>query len=315
MKTRSALILAVLLGASTRAEPVPELAGHDFFYAGEAKTQDLYIVKKGEIVWSHHNPGSRGEISDAVLLSNGSVLYAHQHGITLMDADKKVLWRYETPEGRETHTARPIGKERVVFVENGAKPRCVVVNVVTGATEREFPLEVGNPKGVHGQFRHAELTPAGTLLVAHMDHGKVSEYDDHGKELWTVPFPGPWSATRLADGHTLITSTKLIREIDPDGKTVWECTPADLPGKDIRGFQVSVRLPNGNTLINNWVNSWSESLDPDKVPEQAYEITPDKKIVWTLKAWKAPNNLGPSTTIQILDKPSVPEDQHFGEFR
>ncbi|WP_193213701.1 PQQ-binding-like beta-propeller repeat protein [Luteolibacter marinus] len=315
MKLLSTILIGLFALPRLSAEALPELAGHDFFYAGEAKTQDLYIVRKGEIVWSHHNPGSRGEISDAVLLSNGNVLYAHQYGITLMDAGKKVLWRYETPEGCETHTARPIGTERVVFLENGRKPRCVVVNVKTGKTEREFPLEVGNPQGVHGQFRHAELTTAGTLLVAHMDHGKVAEYDEHGKELWSVAFPGPWSASRLPDGNTLITATKLIREVDPAGKTVWECTPADLPGLDIRSFQISTRLPNGSTLINNWVNSWSESLDPDKVPEQAYEITPDKKVVWKLDAWKEPANLGPSTTIQLLDKPDAPEARHFGGFR
>lgn len=315
MKSKLSLLLALLPLACVSAEPLPALSGHDFFYAGEAKTQDLYIVRKGEIVWSHHNPGSQGEISDAVLLSNGNVLYAHQFGITLMDSAKKVLWHYKTPEGCETHTARPIGTKRIVFVQNGPEPKCVVVNVVTGKTEREFPLKVGNPKGVHGQFRHAELTPAGTLLVAHMDDGKVSEYDEHGKELWSVAFPGPWSACRLAGGNTLITATKLVREVNPAGDTVWECTPADLPGHVIKGFQISTRLPNGNTLLNNWVNSWSDSLDPDKVPAQAFEITPDKKIVWVLNSWKEPANLGPSTTIQLLDKESAPEKMHFGEFR
>ncbi len=312
---KSLLLLAALSSTVASAEPSVSLARHDFFYAGEAKTQDLYIVRKGEIVWSHHNPGSRGEISDAVLLSNGNVLYAHQYGITLMDAEKKVLWHYDTPEGCETHTARPIGTERVVYIQNGHEPKCVVVNVVTGKNEREFPLKVGNPNGVHGQFRHAELTPAGSLLVAHMDHGKVAEYDDEGKEIWTTPFPGPWSATRLPDGNTLITAMKLIREVDVSGKTVWECRPEDLSGCDIRGFQISTRLPNGNTLVNNWVNSWSQSLDPDKVPEQAYEITPDKEIVWQLDAWDAPVELGPATTIQLLDLPGEAEDRHFGAFR
>lgn len=312
MKTPRLFVFSAFVPLFAAAAPIPALEGHDFFYAGEAKTQDLYIVKKGEIVWSHHNPGSRGEISDAVLLSNGNVLYAHQYGITLMDSSKKVLWHRDTPEGCETHTARPIGTERVVYIENGREPKCVVVNVVTGKNEREFPLEVGDPKGVHGQFRHAELTAAGTLLVAHMDNGKVSEYDENGKELWSTAFPGPWSASRLATGNTLITATRLIREVDPSGKVVWECKPEDLSGHAIKGFQISTRLPNGNTLINNWVNSWSDSLDPEKVPAQAFEITPEKKIVWTLNSWKDPANLGPSTTIQLLDTPTAPEKAHFG---
>lgn len=314
-KTPAAFITFLLAISNSFAADTGPLAGHDFFYAGEAKTQDMYLVKKGEIVWNFHNPGSRGEISDAVLLSNGSVLFAHQFGVTLIDSTKKVLWNYDAPEGCETHTAQPIGKERVVFIQNGPEPKCVVVNIVTGTTEREFPLQVGNAKSTHGQFRHARLTAAGTLLVAHMDGGKVSEYDDHGKELWTAKFPGPWAAERLPNGNTLVTATKLVREINPAGETVWECTPADLPDQVIKGFQIATRLPNGNTLVNNWVNSWDGPIDNATAPAQAFELTPEKKIVWTLRSWDGATNLGPATTIQLLDKPSVPEDVHFGEFR
>ncbi|MDB6078893.1 MAG: hypothetical protein JWO82_2640 [Akkermansiaceae bacterium] len=314
MKTRTLFLSTLAALSQAGAEPSPALAGHDFFYAGENKTQDMYLVRKGEIVWSWHNPGSRGEISDAVLLSNGSVLFAHQYGVTLIDSAKKVLWNFDAPEGCEIHTAQPIGRDRLFYLLNGPEPKCVVVNVTTGKTEREFPLQVGNPKSTHGQFRHARLTAAGTLLVAHMDGGKVSEYDEHGKELWTTPFPGPWSASRLPSGNTLIASSTLIREVSPDGKTIWECNPADLAGQSIKNFQIATHLPNGNTLLNNWVNSWNDTIDPATAPAQALEITPDKKIVWTLKSWTAPNNLGPATTIQLLDTPSVPEDVHFGEF-
>ena len=36
---------------------------------------------------------------------------------------------------------------------------------------------------------------------------------------------------------------------------------------------------------------------------QAVEVTPDKKVVWALCSWAAPGDLGPATTIQILDRP------------
>lgn len=315
MKTCFAILLAVLSVSRLVAAPVPALTGHDFFYAGENKVHDMYLVKKGEIVWSYHNHESKGEISDAVLLSNGSVLFAHQFGITLLGADKKVIWKLDAPEGTEIHTAQPIGKERIVYVMNSPKAKCVVLNIVTGTTEREFPLEVGNPKSIHGHFRHARLTAAGTLLIAHMDAGKVSEYDEHGKVVWTTPFPGPWAASRLPDGNTLITSTKLIREVNAKGETVWECGPADLPDHKIHGFQIATRLTNGNTLLNNWVNPWDGPIDIATAPAQALEITPEKRVVWTLRSWDAPNNLGPATTIQLLDDPSAAEDVHFGEFR
>ena len=66
------------------------LAQHDFFYAGEAKTQDMYIVRKGQVVWAYNDANSRGEISDAVRLSNGNILFAHQFGVTLITPEKKV---------------------------------------------------------------------------------------------------------------------------------------------------------------------------------------------------------------------------------
>ena len=55
-------------------------AQHDFFYAGEQKQQKMFIVRKGQVVWSFTDPQGRGEISDAVLMSNGNILFAHQYG-------------------------------------------------------------------------------------------------------------------------------------------------------------------------------------------------------------------------------------------
>ena len=79
--------------------PGKGLAEHDFFYAGESKDRRMYIVKKGEVVWSYDDPQGKGEISDAVLLSNGNVLLAHQFAVKLVSPDKKVLCNYDAPEG------------------------------------------------------------------------------------------------------------------------------------------------------------------------------------------------------------------------
>jgi hypothetical protein len=288
--------------------PGKGLAQHDFFYAGEAKTQDMYIVRNGKVVWEFHDPAGKGEISDAVLLSNGNVLFAHQFGVTLIDREKKVLWHYDAPPGTEVHTAQPIGQDRVLYVQNGDPAKVVVANIVTGKTEREFVVPVKNPKSVHGQFRHVRLTGAGTLLVAHMDMNKVVEYDFTGKELWSnTPGTATWSAERLKNGNTLIAGARLVREVNPAGATVWEFTPADVPDYLFNSMQIAKRLPNGNTLINTWFNQWNGPADPATAPVQALEVTPDKKIVWVLRAWGSPVDLGPSTTIQLLDQPGREE--------
>ena len=44
-------------------------------------------------------------------------------------------------------------------------------------------------------------------------------------------------------------------------------------------------------------------MDASDPPVQAIEVTPDKKIVWALRAWNEPTNLGPATSIQLLDEP------------
>jgi hypothetical protein len=283
------------------------LAQHDFFYAGEAKEERMYIVRGGQIVWSYTHPG-KGEISDALLEPNGNILFTHQFGITEINLDKKVVWNYDAPEHTEIHTAQPIGSNSVWFIQNGNPAEFVVMNKATGAIEHRFELTTGNPDNVHPQFRQARLTSAGTILIAHMDAHKVVEYTLDGKAVWSYEVPNCWSAAPLASGNILISGggAKFVREINRKGETVWEWTPADTPEYKMSNVQIATRLPNGNTIINNWFNQWSETLDPNNAPVQAIEVTPDKKVVWALRAWSPPADLGPSTTIQILDDVYAP---------
>lgn len=323
--TALALSCALVLNVCLCAQDTPMaptdlpgrgLAQHQFFYAGEQKEHRMFIVKHGRVVWSYVDSSGKGEISDAVMLSNGNILFAHQYGVKLITPDKKVLWNIEAPQGTEIHTAQPIGKEHVLFIQNGDPALLRVVNIATGRTELEFNLPVGDPRSVHGHFRHARLTDAGTLLVAHMDMKKVAEYDSKGREVWSYAVESPWSAERLSNGNTLITTNKrLVLEVNPKGTTVWQLKPEDAPGYQIQGFQIATRLPSGNTLVNNWVNTWTTTVDKNNAPVQALEFAPDKTLVWVLRAWDDPADLGPATTIQVLDKPKAAEDVHFGDIR
>jgi hypothetical protein len=281
--------------------PGKGLAQHDFFYAGEAKVERMLIVRDGKIVWDYTHPAD-GEISDAVLEPNGRILFAHQHGVTEITADKQVVWDYVAPANTEIHTAMPFGSNSVWFVQNGDPAKFVVLNKTTGSIEREFVLPVKNPKSIHGHFRHARMTDAGTLMVAHMDLGKAAEYDLDGKELWSLDVPGIWSATPLKNGNVLVVSNqKFVREVNRAKETIWEWTPADAPDYKFSNLQLAVRLPNGNTIINDWFNQWNGKVNSTNAPVQAIEVTSDKKIVWALHAWTPPADLGPATTIQILD--------------
>ena len=323
MPKTAVLLYAVAIGAGiaaggqTAPTPLPGkgLAQHDFLYAGESHERNIYIVRGGKIAWSYSDPAGKGEISDAVMLSNGNILFAHQFAVEEIAPDKKVVWKYEPPAGREVHTAVPIGTQRVLYIENGDPALLRVVNTVTGATEKEIKLTTKQPPSTHGQFRHARLTSRGTLLVAHMDLNKVVEYDANGKELWSFPGDGVWGVTPLGNGNVLITDRKGVREITRRGDAVWSWTPADAPGYRFSNLQQAWRLANGNTVINNWVNEWSTKAEERAGTIQAIEVTPAKQVVWALASWSEPAKLGPATTVQILDEASAPEDAHFGEFK
>jgi hypothetical protein len=298
--------------------PGKGLAQHDFFYAGEAHTDDMYIVRKGKIVWSYHVPNGKPEISDAVLMSNGNVLFAHMSGITEINHDKQVVWNHDAPPGTQIHTGQPIGHDRVLFIQNGPEPEVFVMNIITGKTELQLPLQAGNPKNVHPQFRHARLTAAGTLLVAHMDMGQVREYDEQGNVVWSWKTPlgkGPWGVERLANGNTLVSNGgSQVYEVNPAGQIVWQFIQADAPKYHFWSTQNVSRLANGNTLVINWFNQWQGVPNSKDLPLQALEVTPDKKVAWALRSWTPPAALGPATTIQILDDPTVvPENVHFGD--
>jgi len=300
--------------------PGKGVAQFDFFYAGEAQHRKMYIVRKGKIVWSYIDTLGRGEISDAVLMKNGNILFAHQYGVTLIDKNKNVLWNYDAPKNHETHTAQPIGTDHVVFIQNGDTAKLFVMNIKNNTIVRQFILPTKGT-GTHGQFRHARLTKDGTILVAHMDLGKIREYDIDGKQLLSIDMPGVWSVEPLNNGNILACGheghrTSFTREVNRKGEVVWEYMMSDMPDYLFPEPQIAQRLANGNTLINNWFNQWDSKLDPANLQVQAIEVTPDKKVIWALRSWTVPLDLGPSTTIQLLnDANAITENVHFGNIK
>ena len=200
------------------------LARHDFFYAGQSKQRRMFIVKDGQVNWSYQDQLKRGEISDAVLMSDGHILLAHQYGIAEVDAQGTTVWNYAAPEGTEIHTIQPIGTTHVVFVQNGKPAKAVVMEIPSTRIVHEFELPIAEKGSVHGQFRNARLTSRGTLLIANMALGCIHEYNSDGKEIERWDGFLPWSVQELPKtGNLLITGRKgHIQEINRQGQTVWE---------------------------------------------------------------------------------------------
>ena len=289
------------------------LGRHDFFYAGQSKQRRMFIVKDGKVDWSYVDRLGKGEISDAILMTDGNMLVAHQYGIAEVDPGGNTLWSYAAPEGTEIHTIQPIGRDHVVFVQNGKPAKVVVMQIPDCNVVREFEIPVNEKSSVHGQFRNARLTDRGTLLVANMSLGCIHEFNSEGMEVDRWEGFLPWSVQEIPKtGNILVTGRKgLIQEINRQGKTVWQ---TDVAGLGITQPQKTVRLKNGNHIVNNWYNEWSkEPMDTVNAPMQAVEIDKDGNIIWELNAWKDPD-LGPSTTIQLLGDAVNRNRLFFGDF-
>jgi len=297
--------------------PGKGVAQHPFLYAGEWDTrkpleQSMFIVRDGKVVWQYSMPlrspaGKTQEFDDATLLSNGNVIFSKMSGAGMVSPDKKIVWEYPAPPGTEIHSCQSIGPDRVLIMRNGNPAQAMIINTASGKIEKEIPIPT-TVKGTHGQFRHIRMTKTGTIVVPHMSEGKVVEYDLDGKEVWSVKAQSAWSAVRLKSGNTLIAgdAKRYVREVNPKGDTVWELTQADVDFK-LGNLQTANRLANGHTVICCWIAGDNNTSHwPGTV--QVFEVSPDKKVVWALSSWKDPD-LGPATSIQLLDEPGAPEDQ------
>ena len=306
------------------------LSRHDFFYAGQSKRMRMFIVRDGQVAWAYDNAQRdageqlKGEISDAVLLTDGHILMAHQYGVAELNAAGAIVWNYTAPEETEIHTVQPIGRTHVVFVQNGKPAKAVVMEIPSKKIVMEFELPTSEKGSVHGQFRNARLTSRGTLLIANMALGCIHEYNCEGKEVdrWERPWtadgtPGtgflPWSVQEMPKtGNLLITGRKgLIQEINRQGQLVWELNTA---AYGVTQPQKTVCLKDGGHIINNWYNEWNkEPMDTTHAPVQAIEVDKNGKVVWQLRAWQTPD-LGPSTTIQLLSDAVNRDRMFFGRF-
>jgi hypothetical protein len=291
------------------------LKNKSFIMVGEWDTrhpdsQKMTIVKKGKVVWQNlislrPSPGVIQEYDDVALLQNGNIVYAQMSGAGIITPDKKIIWKFDCPKGTETHSCQPIGKDSVLLVLNGNPAKVLIINTATNQTLREIIIPTISTN-THGQFRHVRWTADKTIMVGLMKEGKVKEFDLYGKELWSVDAQSPWSAMKLKNGDVIISgdAAGYTREVDHSGRIVWELTQADVPFK-LYNTQTANRLANGNTIICNWVggdkniSDWANSV-------QAFEVTPDKKIVWTLSSWNNPD-LGTCTAIQMLTKKGLPD--------
>jgi hypothetical protein len=75
-------------------------------------------VCDGKVAWEYSIPG-REELGDCSMLSNGNILFSRRLGASEITPDKKIIRNYEAPPKTEIHTTYPVGKDRVLIMQNG----------------------------------------------------------------------------------------------------------------------------------------------------------------------------------------------------
>ncbi len=269
-----AIFLCLLVSAAFGAEPVR----HSFFLAGPTFTG--IIDEDGRESWNAGRPAAR----DGFVLPNGNLLIAWTKEVVEMTRERETVFRYaKSPDNQEIGTVQRLENGRTLITELGRKPRLLEVTT-DGQIVVDVPL-VPETENAHMQTRMARKLSNGNYLVPHLLAFKLKEYTPSGEVLKEYPTDldqlggraaenWPFTAIRLASGNTLVNLThgnKTV-EIDADGKVVWQVSnddfPEEKPFADPCGAQ---RLPSGNTVIASYGS---------KGAIKAFEVTPDKQIVW-----------------------------------
>ncbi|MFM7128039.1 MAG: hypothetical protein ACKO0V_01615 [bacterium] len=270
----SAFLLGILAFPAISAEEIK----HSLFIAGPNFTGIL--DEEGKIIWDSGRKGAR----DGYVLPSGNILIAWTNEVLEYRRDKSIAFQYKlSKENKEIGTAQRLENGNTLITELGPRPRLLEVSP-TGEIKVDCPLKP-ETDNAHMQTRMARKLPSGNYLVPHLLAFKVKEYQPDGtvvKEFPTdLPEVGgrkeenwPFTAIRLANGRTLVNLThgnKTV-ELDAEGKIVWKVTNNDFPNKPFSDPCGGQRLPNGNTVIASYAAQKGIKV---------FELTPDKKIVWT----------------------------------
>ena len=285
MFVRLALTLTLLAAVCARADEPPvaeQKSDTNLRYGVLATGAETFILDtEGKTVWTYPL-GTR----DGWMLPNGHLLLDITRGgqypsgaILEVSREGKTLFEFKGTQS-EVDCVQPLPDGHILLTESGPKPRLLEIDH-KGKTVVEFPLkcQLADP---HMQTRMARKLPSGHYLVPHLLDRVVREYNSHGDVVWEVATPDwPFTAVRLDNGNTLINCTRgnTCIEVDLGGKIVWQVTNADLSGEPIHDACGVQRLPNGNTVIESY-----GAGDPNAL--KLFEVTRDKKIVWTLRTFR-----------------------------
>ena len=295
---------ALAISASPEGEspalPIQQGKPHPMACADYSQGKVFLVSAQGKVEWEYPVP----HCNDLWVLPNGNLLFVTDHGVQEVTRDKKVVFDYRSKSEIYACQRLPNGN---TFIGECSAGQLLEVNP-SGKVVKQIRLLPEGTDGGHLYMRNARRLPDGHYLVTHYGQQVVKEYDAEGKVVMEIRARGgPHSAIRLPNGHTLIACGDLdkqarVFEVDRTGKTVWQVAGNELPGISLKFMTGLQRLPNGNTVMTNWLGHGQFGKAPHVI-----EVTPEKKVVWTFADHKTMKTIA---SIQLLD---IPGDATKGE--
>ena len=289
-----------LFGKSAVADEPAKSTGHRLIAADKGHV--AIVSAQGDVEWE---TPTKADVHDLWLLPDGNVLFLYASAkVVEMNPAKQVVWEYEArPKNDkvkrvEVHAFQRLADGLTMIAESG-NGRIVEVDR-SGKIVHEVPLALERPDP-HRDTRLVRKLETGNYLVCHEGDGKVREYDRQGKVVWSYTLDlggrprldghGPeghgvevFGAVRLANGNTLIAggNNNRVIEVTPGGKIVWSIEQRELPGITLAWVTTLHVLLNGNVIVGNC------HAGPEN--PQLFEVTRDKKVVWTFRDFKTFGN-------------------------
>ena len=267
------MMAAGILAAAATADAA-EGTGRRFACADYTAGKVFLVGADGKVEWEH----PARNCNDLWVLPNGNLLFSTGHGVLEVTREKKEVFRYDSKSEIYACQRLPDG---TTFVGECNAGRLIEI-APDGRIVKEIRLLPEGKDGGHSYIRNARKLANGNYLVSHYGEQVVREYDKDGKAVREIPATGgPHSSARLPNGNTVIScgdrkGGSRVFEVDPAGKTVWQVAEGDLPGIKLTFMAGFHRLPNGNTLMSNWLGHGKFGQAPHLL-----EVTPKNEVVWT----------------------------------
>lgn len=285
-----ASLATCLVGAEVSAS---QSSGHPFACTDYTQGKVFIVSREGKVEWEYSAPNC----NDLWVLPNGNLLFNTGHGVREVTREKKVVFDYQSKS--EIYACQRLANGNTFIGECNAGRLLEVAP--DGKIVKELRLLPEGKDGGHSYMRNARQLDNGHYLVTHYGDQVVREYDGQGRVVREIPaVGGPHSAIRLTNDHTLIAcgdrpGGSKVFEVDAEGKTVWQVQGDELPGISLKFMAGLQRLPNGNTVMSNWLGHGQFGKAPHLI-----EITPDKKVVWTFADHQTMKTI---SSLQLLDVP------------